>query len=197
MTQKLRITKVYTRKGDDGTTGLVGKGRLPKNHPRIQCFGTVDELNAAVGLARAYLTETNRELPIEKKEKALQELDRVQNLLFTVGGDLATRLEDRWDGMPLITENEVRVLEEKIDEFNASLPPLENFVLPSGRPSVAALHLARTICRRAERDALSLREKEPIGETLVPFLNRLSDYLFVLARWLTHSSGDKETLWKP
>ncbi|MCA9425882.1 MAG: cob(I)yrinic acid a,c-diamide adenosyltransferase [Candidatus Omnitrophica bacterium] len=196
MSENYRITKVYTRSGDDGTTGLVGKGRVSKNHRRIQSYGTVDELNAALGLARAHLNQDASNLPSEKKDLALRELADLQNLLFTVGCDLATRIEDRWDGMPVTTMAHVEELERKIDEFNEEVPALKDFVLPTGTPTVAALHLARTICRRAERDALTLRDEEPIGEAVLPFLNRLSDYLFVLSRWLTISAGDTETTWE-
>ncbi len=196
MNESFRITKVYTRSGDDGTTGLVGKGRVSKNHRRIQSYGTVDELNAALGLARAHLNEDKSNLPSDKKDLAFGELAYLQNLLFTVGCDLATRIEDRWDGMPVTEDRHVQDLEHKIDELNEELPPLKDFVLPTGTPTVAALHLARTICRRAERDALSLRDEEPIGDAVLPFLNRLSDYLFVLSRWLTVSAGDPETTWE-
>lgn len=196
MAEKFRITKVYTRGGDDGTTGLVGRARVSKNHARIQAYGTVDELNAALGLARSLLNDDRSPLPAEKKTRALEELADLQNLLFTVGCDLATRIEDRWDGMPIVSEKHVQDLEAQIDSLNDSIPPLTDFVLPTGTPTVSTLHLARTVCRRAERDALTLRDEEPIGDAVIPFLNRLSDYLFVLSRWLTLSAGENETTWK-
>jgi cob(I)alamin adenosyltransferase len=192
----LRITKVYTKTGDDGTTGLVGGERVPKTHQRIESYGAVDELNAALGLARAHILHEAGNLSEHRRHQALEDLSYLQNLLFTVGCDLAVRIKDRWDGMPVTTMEQIADLENKIDAMNSELPPLEDFVLPTGTPAVAAVHLARTICRRAERETLRLAEVEPVGEVVAPFLNRLSDYLFVFSRWLAHCSGEEERTWK-
>jgi len=192
----VRITKVYTRGGDDGTTGLVGGTRIPKNDIRIRAYGTVDELNSALGLALALLREGPAALPPPKRQRIDAELARLQNLLFTVGCDLAVPLSDRFDGMPVVTESHVLELEASIDAFNSEIPPLEEFVLPTGTAAAAALHLARTVCRRAEREVLDLRDREPVGEAMLPFLNRLSDHLFVLARWLSIASGRTEVSWE-
>lgn len=191
----MRITKVYTRKGDDGTTGLVGNSRVSKNCPRIHAYGTVDELNACLGMARSMLEVESSAIADDSRNRILKELTDLQNLMFTLGADLATRLEDRWDGMPIVTQDLVSDLEHRLDHFNAELPPLTDFVLPHGTPAVSALHVARTVCRRAERDALALRDEEPIGEAVIPFLNRTSDFLFVLSRWLCLASGRSETTW--
>ena len=193
----MRITRVYTRSGDDGTTGLGQGRRVPKNDPRLRAFGTVDELNATLGLAYGLLRQDPSDLDGADRALVLSEIESVQNLLFTLGGDLSVPLQDRWEKMPVISSAHTQEMERKIDTLNGKIPPLEEFVLPRGAPAVGALHLARTICRRAEREVLDLREKEPIDDAILPFLNRLSDFLFVLARWLCIRSGEEETTWNP
>lgn len=191
----MRITRVYTRKGDDGTTGLVGNHRVSKNCPRIHAYGTVDELNACLGLARSLLEVDTSQLTSENRQRSTEELASLQNLMFTLGADLATRLEDRWDNMPTVSEDMVSEIERRLDILNEEIPPLQEFILPHGTPVVSAIHVARTVCRRAERDALALRDEEPIGDFVIPFLNRVSDLLFVLARWVCLKSGNPESTW--
>lgn len=191
----MRITRVYTRKGDDGTTGLVGNRRVPKDSPRISAYGSVDELNSAVGMARALLEQDSSDLPEHSRDHVLNQLADLQNFLFTVGSELATPMEDRWDGMPVVEKKDVDALEKTMDALNDDIPPLEDFVLPTGTPSSSALHLARTICRRSEREVLTLSREEQVGDQVIPYLNRLSDYLFVLSRWLCIHSGREETTW--
>jgi cob(I)alamin adenosyltransferase len=187
-----RLTKIYTRTGDKGLTGLVGGRRVSKDSPRIWAFGTVDELNSVIGLARAFnskkQTEAGREI------NAI--LARVQNDLFNVGAELATLPEDMRDGMPRVGQKEITTLEKLMDELSTELGPLREFILPGGSTTGAALHQARTICRRAERFCVRLEREEQIGKFVVPYLNRLSDALFVIARWANNKQGVKETFWR-
>ncbi len=181
-----RLTTIYTRKGDEGETSLGGGQRVPKDSARIAAYGTVDELNSAIGVALAHrlsprLTET---LPV------------IQNELFHLGSDLAFREEDKQAfELPRIEDRHVQKLEELIDELNEIVGPLQNFILPGGSNGAAQLHVARTICRRAERAALTLAREEPIGELVLPYLNRLSDLLFVMARYENKQQGIVEPLW--
>jgi cob(I)alamin adenosyltransferase len=183
-----RLTRLYTRKGDDGTTGLGGGQRVRKDSPRVTAYGTVDELNAAIGLAMAHgLTP-----------KVADVLSRVQNELFHLGSDLCFVEEDKQRfTLPQIQARHVQALEAVIDELNESVGALENFILPGGTIGSASLHLARTICRRAERDALVLSRTEPIGGFVIAYLNRLSDALFVMARYENRAHGVDEPLWDP
>jgi cob(I)alamin adenosyltransferase len=181
-----RLTKIYTKTGDKGDTGLVGGKRVSKDSPRIWAYGTVDELNSAIGLARAFRPD--------KKTGAV--LARIQNDLFNLGAELATLPEDFKAGMPGIGKKQIAALEKLMDELNAKLGPLKEFILPGGSEAGAALHLARTICRRAERFCVRLAREEEIGEHVVPYLNRLGDALFVLARWANSKDGKTETFWK-
>ena len=181
-----RLTRVYTRSGDDGTTALGRGGRLPKDALRVQCYGTVDEINSAVGAARA------AGAPAEVDA----DLAGVQNDLFHLGADLCVpEAEKAAHPGPRIEERHVRALESLIDRWNAELAPLENFVLPGGHPAAAHLHLARTVCRRAERLLVTLARAEPVGEWALPYLNRLSDALFVLARAANRRAGRPDVLW--
>ncbi|MFN3597649.1 MAG: cob(I)yrinic acid a,c-diamide adenosyltransferase [Rubricoccaceae bacterium] len=182
--------KVYTRTGDDGTTALFGGDRVAKSHPRIAAYGTVDETNAAIGLARAALAGA----PGHDRADAL--LARVQNELFVLGGDLAAPHETTYP-VPRIAPHHVAQLETDIDAFTAELPPLRHFVLPGGTPAAAALHLARTVCRRAERLVVETAALEPVSHDALHYLNRLSDALFTLSRWLNHTAGVTEPVWKP
>ncbi len=180
-------TKIYTKTGDDGTTGLFGGQRVAKHSLRIETYGTVDELNSVIGLA---LTAV---LPEDLKEN----LEDISLLLFTAGADLATPLEPapKFD-IPRLTADNVAWLETLIDAYSAELPPLKNFILPGGSPCAAYLHLARTVCRRAERSATALVKEENIGEIPIKFLNRLSDYLFTAARYANHCLGTADILWR-
>ena len=182
----IRITRVYTRTGDKGETRLVGGKRVPKDAVRIDAYGTVDELNSAIGVALAQnLSPRLRDtLPV------------IQNELFHLGSDLAFREEDKHaPELPHIVDRHVRQLEDLIDELKEIVGPLQNFILPGGSSGAAQLHLARTICRRAERAALTLAREEPIGEFVLPYLNRLSDLLFVMARYENKQRAIAEPLW--
>lgn len=181
-----RLTRLYTRKGDDGTTGLGGGQRVPKDSPRVAAYGTVDELNAAIGVA----------LATGLAARLVDVLPVVQNELFHLGSDLCFVEEDKQKfAMPQIEARHVEALERLIDELNAIVGPLENFILPGGSPGAAALQVARTICRRAERDVLTLSREEAVGRFVMPYLNRLSDALFVMARYENHERGVREPLW--
>ena len=193
----IRITRVYTRRGDRGETDLVGGQRVAKDGLRIEAYGTVDELNAAVGLARARNAATT---PRGRGAAAARELDallrKLQNELFDLGGELATPAEEFRPGMFRVGESEVKALESAMDRCQKDLKPLVSFVLPGGGEVSALLHVARTICRRAEREVLRLGREEDIGEWPLAYLNRLSDLLFVLSRWIGHHRGETEYLWE-
>jgi cob(I)alamin adenosyltransferase len=185
---RLAINRVYTRRGDAGLTSLAGGQRLPKNDLRIEAYGTVDELNSFIGLAR----ESARELP-----ELAAILLRVQHELFNLGSVLATLPEDVHPKQARITAAETEQLEHEIDRMNAGLPPLRSFVLPGGSRLNAELHICRTVCRRAERICVALGENGQMDEAGLVYLNRLSDALFVWSRWASHQSGTPETLWEP
>jgi len=190
----IRITRVYTRRGDQGDTDLVGGTRVPKDAPRLDAYGTVDELNAALGVVRA---ENARHLD---RAPACRELDgilrRLQNELFDLGSELATPPAGFVEGMYRTAEADVTRLESVLDRCQADLAPLQSFVLPGGGPVSAALHVARTVCRRAERDVLRLTRVESLSPWPLAYLNRLSDLLFVLSRWIGHHLGESEFLWE-
>ena len=182
--------KIYTRGGDQGHTSLFGGERVPKDHPRIEAYGTVDEANAAIGLVRA-------DLPPELAElDAL--LSRIQNDLFDLGAELATPDDGKpKDFQPLrIVDAQATRLEREIDALNADLEPLRSFVLPAGSRAAASLHLARTIARRAERRMVELAAKEPVGRSAIVYMNRLSDLLFVMSRCV-NKRGAGDVLWTP
>ena len=181
-----RITRVYTRTGDDGTTGLGGGQRVPKDSARIAAYGTVDELSSVIGVAGA--------LGLDPKLAAA--LGRIQNELFNVGSDLCILEEDKAAmPVPVVEERHVEALERLMDELQSELTPLENFILPGGTPGAAQLHVARTVCRRAEREVIHLSRHEPIGPWVVRYLNRLSDALFVMARYENLKRGVPDVLW--
>ena len=191
----MRITRVYTRTGDKGTTRLVGGQEVPKDHIRIATYGTVDELNSIVGIIRVFL----RESPIDDAGRALLDgqLYRIQNDLFNVGSDLATLPADRWPGMYRVGNTDVTQLEGWIDMLNEAVGPLTEFILPGGGKVGAFFHQARTVCRRAERDCVALMRAEPQAvEGAMRYLNRLSDYLFVAGRWACKQAGEPESLWE-
>ncbi len=181
-----RLTKIYTRTGDDGTTALGSKQRVPKESPRVSSYGTVDELNAAIGVAVAY----------GLSPRLMETLPEIQNELFHLGSDLCFTEEDKMKcQIPQLEARHVEKLEALIDEINKSVGPLDNFILPGGSPGAANLHLARTICRRAERDVTTLTRIESIGAWVLPYLNRLSDLLFVMARFENKERQVPEPLW--
>ncbi len=189
------LNRIYTRTGDDGTTGLVGGERVGKDDARIEAYGTVDELNACIGLVRDANQRFNTDTQtIAELEAALV---HIQQRLFNLGSSLATRLDSRRAGQPLIVQADVDALEVGIDEMNAELQPLRSFVLPGGGPIAAPLHLARTVCRRAERETLRLSRVEAVDFCDLRYLNRLSDWLFVASRWIAHRTGQPEPLWMP
>jgi cob(I)alamin adenosyltransferase len=184
--------KVYTRTGDDGTTGLFGGDRVTKSHPRIAAYGTVDETNAVLGLARAHLAS----LPSEGSGELGDLLGRLQEELFVCGGDLASPHDTKYP-VPRIEQRHVDQLERDIDRLEEDLPPLKHFILPTGHPAAAALHLARTVARRAERLVVELAALEPVNTPAATYLNRLSDLLFVMARAANAAEGVAETAWIP
>jgi len=175
-----RLSKIYTRTGDDGSTGLGDGSRVTKNSSRVEAYGTVDELNSAVGLLRA------ADIPAELDEL----LSGIQHRLFDLGGELCI------PGALSISETHVLELEQLLDHHNAAIPPLKEFVLPGGSPAGAACHMARAICRRAERRVCSLADSETVNPASLRYLNRLSDLLFVLARVINLASGENEILWQ-
>lgn len=189
----MRITKVYTRTGDRGMTRLVGGQQVPKDDLRIETYGTSDELNAIVGIVRAELARS--EAPEAARGQLDAWLEAVQNDLFNLGSDLATEAQDRWEGMRLVSDEDVKRLEDEIDAMNEILPPLKEFILPGGGPVSAFLHQARTVCRRAERLTITLAGRDEINECAIRYLNRLSDWLFVAGRWVAQAMGEPEFLW--
>lgn len=184
------MDKIYTRTGDDGTTSLFGGNRVEKGNPRIGAYGTVDETNSTVGVARAHL----RGEPGEERLDPV--LSDIQEELFILGADLATP-SDAKPIVPRIQEKHVSDLEARIDRFDEELPTLERFILPGGSPTGASLHSARTVCRRAERQIVQVSASTPITEQAIVYLNRLSDLLFVLARWANRQAGEREDTWIP
>ncbi|MCA9523405.1 MAG: cob(I)yrinic acid a,c-diamide adenosyltransferase [Myxococcales bacterium] len=224
----IALTKIYTRGGDSGTTSLIGGQRVSKAAPRIEAYGTVDELNAALGLARSWLDRlVSEKSPGDRRRSASEGpapvaagrdsandgsasldqphiavdslrtlLKRLQNELFDLGCDLATPADQRHPERPVVTAGMIEQLEHQIDAYNESLPELKSFVLPGGGMAAGFLHLARTICRRAERIVVALGADEPLGEYALTYLNRLSDLLFVLSRVASRVEEHDEYLWE-
>jgi cob(I)alamin adenosyltransferase len=191
----MRITRVYTRTGDQGLTRLVGGEQVRKDHVRIEGYGTVDELNAILGLIRTFNQRSGADAAAVARLDEM--LARVQNDLFDVGADLATPPDARWEGMRRVGDPEVTRLEGWIDVLNDDLPPLREFILPGGGPVGAFFHQGRTVCRRAERAVLRLMDAEPgTGDGVMRYLNRLSDWLFVAGRWAAKALGEPEYLWQ-
>ncbi len=186
------LSKIYTRTGDEGSTALVGGQRVRKDATRLEAYGTVDELNSAIGLAITSIPEGSPPLRL-----LAVRLRRVQHELFNLGSLLATETADIRPGQPVITAEDVSRLEQEMDEANNTLEPLRSFVLPGGCRLNAELHLCRTVCRRAERRAVSLAAAEPTPPEAVQYLNRLSDALFVWSRMASRLLGQAETLWDP
>ncbi|WP_128332064.1 cob(I)yrinic acid a,c-diamide adenosyltransferase [Apibacter sp. HY039] len=185
--------KIYTKTGDKGITSLYGGTRVPKNDIRIQAYGDVDELNSYLGFIRSYT----------KQKELDDQLQVIQNSLFDLGAELATPSKKMIlaNGKPrlacLISEKQISFLEEWIDAMESELPALTQFILPTGCQATSVSHIARTICRRSERSVISLNEQEELRPLCYIYLNRLSDYLFVLARYFGHLAGHKETPWTP
>ena len=190
----IRITKVYTRAGDQGETVLVGGRKVRKDSLRIESYGTVDELNAAVGIVRSLNIAQAEKAVVERVEKELQV---VQQTLFNLGSELACDPEDLVPGMPVASQADIEHLEGCMDEWSEELPPLKSFILPGGGPVHAHLHLCRTVCRRAERVVIHLASEETIRPEAIRYLNRLSDFFFVLGRWVGKRYGEPEFLWQP
>lgn len=177
--------KIYTKTGDKGKTSLLGGTRVAKYHLRIEAYGTVDELNAQIGVLRS--------CDIDKNTRDV--LIKVQTHLFTSGSQLANESGNKRIKIPHLKEEAVTFLEEEIDRMDAALPPMRNFVLPGGHPAVAAAHVARCVCRRAERNVLHLKDENEVPDPIPVYLNRLSDFLFVLSRKLSQDLGCKEIPW--
>ena len=185
--------KIYTKTGDKGETSLYGGTRVSKAAARVESYGTLDELNALIGLAKSEISD----------EKVLSQLQKIQFDLFTVGSEAATPTDklilangkNRLDLM--ISEEEISELEHWMDDLDAELEPLQFFILPSGGKAAASVHVCRTVCRRAERAMVHLNETEEVRPELIKYLNRLSDYLFILARYISKISGEKEDYWNP
>jgi len=180
--------KIYTRTGDDGSTALLGGVRVPKHHLRIESYGTVDELNSHCGML----------LDLAGAQAPREVLLHVQDRLFTIGSHLAT--DPSHVGkmkLPSLHESDVTNLEKQMDELDSKLPPMRNFLLPGGHPIVSQCHIARCVCRRAERLIVSLNEHEPVNPLILTYMNRLSDYLFVLSRSLGQTLGAEERPWRP
>ncbi len=178
--------RIYTKTGDQGETSLFGGRRLPKSHRRIDAYGTVDELNSYLGLLRDYM----------EQEELRELIKAIQDRLFTIGSNLASD-PDKDMIVPDVKDADIELLEKEIDRMNEELPELKHFILPGGHPMVSTCHIARCVCRRAERLVVALQQESRVEEVLIRYLNRLSDYLFVLARYLGKSQGIEEVKWEP
>jgi cob(I)alamin adenosyltransferase len=181
--------KIYTKQGDKGGTGLLGGHKVKKSHDRLEAYGSIDELNSWVGMIRSY--------PIPEKESEI--IIQIQRRLFMIGSYLAYDAENATkpvNDLPMINDEHVTCLEHEIDRMNKELPDLSNFIMPGGDPQSGACHLARTVCRRAERRVVALCESININSVIIRYLNRLSDYFFVLARYLSKQNKTNEILWK-
>jgi cob(I)alamin adenosyltransferase len=190
----VRINRVYTRTGDRGETALVGGKRVPKDSPRIEAYGAIDELNSIVGLARVFNEEN---LDAGEAHRVLDDvLCRIQDELFDLGSELATPPEFFQSGMYRVTESEIQRLEKLMDKCQEELEPLKSFILPGGGRVGAYLHQCRTVCRRAERDILRLSRDEEVNPDVLKYVNRLSDLFFVLSRWIVKQTGEQEYLWQ-
>lgn len=177
--------KIYTKTGDQGETALFASGRVPKTHLRVEAYGTVDELNSLLGLARA----------LHPSDRGNRWLAEVQHQLFHLGADLATPPGAKADWITRIAASDIDWLESSIDEMSAELAPLRNFILPGGTGAAATLQLSRAVCRRAERRIVALAQREEMGEFILPYVNRLSDWLFTLARFENMQAGEAESKW--
>ena len=190
----IRINRVYTRTGDGGETHLVGGRTVGKDSPRVEAYGSIDELNSILGVARGF--NDDAEKPVAANAELARILEGLQNELFDLGSEMATPPADAWEGMIRIGDNEVAALEATIDTCQEDLEDLRSFILPAGGLLTATLHQARTVCRRAERDAIRLSRTDEVSAANIRYLNRLSDLLFVLARWIGKKTGAPEVLWE-
>lgn len=181
--------KIYTKSGDQGETSLVEGTRVAKNHPRVEAYGTVDELNSQLGICLSLISKEH------ELSSTAQFIVKIQNSLFNLGSRLACENKEMKVKLPSIEESDIEALEKQIDTMNSELPLLKEFILPGGHPMAAHMHVARTICRRAERRAVGLEKAEVDKNTSVKYLNRLSDYLFVCARFLNFKMKVSETTW--
>jgi cob(I)alamin adenosyltransferase len=181
------MSKIYTKAGDKGSTSLIGGTRLPKDHIKIEAYGSVDELNAWIGVLA--------DAPENLERKAF--LKEIQDRLFTIGAELASEPERNKKKLPELFETDVELLEKEMDIYNESIPTLRAFLLPGGHSLVSFTHVARTVCRRAERQVIRLSHLEDVNVLIVKYLNRLSDYLFVLSRKTTQEQNAPEVAWKP
>lgn len=197
------LNKIYTCTGDDGSTGLVGGARIDKNSLRVSAYGEVDELNSYLGLVRELLSGEFKEHAERAKvtphwrEVMRDILITVQNELFDIGAELATPADSHWEGMLKAGAPHIERLEGWIDQLNEDLPVLKSFILPGGSVLAAQVHIARTVCRRAERTICALHREEPVSEFILKYVNRLSDLLFVMGRAVVHQDGREEFLWVP
>lgn len=180
-------TKIYTKTGDKGMTSLLGGTRVPKHHVRIEAYGTIDELNSHIGMLRDIISDQEQQ----------ELLTQIQDKLFTMGSHLAADPDKNKMQLPVFGEESVEQLEKAIDRITTQVPEMKSFVLPGGHPQVSQAHITRCVCRRAERCVLRLSETEQVQDIHMRFLNRLSDYLFMLSRLLTQKLGAKEIPWKP
>jgi cob(I)alamin adenosyltransferase len=180
------MTKIYTKTGDKGTSSLLGGTRVPKYHIRLECYGTIDELNSHIGLIRDSIQDTG----------VIDLLSRIQHTLFKIGSHLANENPDTRK-TPVFSEKDITILEQAIDAYTKELPVLQNFILPGGHTVASYCHIARTVCRRAERAATKLAEEVSFNEQVITYINRLSDYLFVLARKMLKDFNKSEITWNP
>jgi cob(I)alamin adenosyltransferase len=181
------MSKIYTKTGDKGTTSLIGGTRLPKDHIKIEAYGSVDELNAWIGVLADAPENKNRNVFLKE----------IQDRLFTIGAELASEPEQNKKKLPELFESDIEVLEKEMDAYNEVIPTLRAFVLPGGHPLVSFAHVARTVCRRSERQIITLSHNEDVNPLIIKYLNRLSDYLFVLSRKITQEQNAPEIAWKP
>ena len=193
----VRLTKIYTRTGDGGDTRLAGGQLVPKDGNRCEAYGTVDELNAVLGCVRVALHGEASGLDPADAQRVDDWLGQLQQEIFNLGCDLCVLPEDRRENTPTVSDENVTALESWIDSLNEDLEPLTSFILPGGDATAATLHLARTVCRRAERSTVTLARAETLPERCVIYLTRLSDALFVTARWVVQRAGSEEHLWSP
>jgi cob(I)alamin adenosyltransferase len=190
----IRLSRIYTRTGDKGTTALVGGKRVPKESGRLEAYGTIDELNSIVGIVRTYLPDYKDRLG-EDFGWYSEMLRRIQNELFDVGSELATPPDGEYEGMYKIADGETKYLESEMDRMEKALQPLNSFTLPGGGVLNAFLHQARTVCRRAERVLWAVKREEELSDPVIIYINRLSDHLFVQSRWIAKRLGEPEFLW--
>ncbi len=179
--------KIYTKTGDKGQTSLLGGSRVAKSHPRIEAYGTIDELNSYIGLLR--------DQPVNESRKDL--LKEIQDRLFTIGANLAAEPEGNKKQMPDLLPGDIELLEKEMDNMDSALPELRAFILPGGHQSISFCHVARTVCRRSERLVITLAAEVEVADIFIQYLNRLSDYLFVLARKMGQELEVEEVSWKP